>query len=124
MCPIKCSCRCSHYVELTLCELLNFCSQHYPPAVNFMCCMLCEKYFPLVFPFHLMLPCSCLLRKGQWEAFELPSLDHSLQQAEVVQLRIIKSGNSYYNTLFSIASDFVRHECFRLKCQCYIPALS
>lgn len=39
------------------CELLNSCSQQYPVAVNFMCCVLCEKYFPLDFPFHLVSPC-------------------------------------------------------------------
>lgn len=48
------------------CELLNSCSQHHPVAVNFMCCTLCDKYFPSAFPFHLMVPCSCLLRKGKW----------------------------------------------------------
>ena len=47
------------------CELLNSCSQQYPVAVNFMCCVLHGKYFPLAFPFHLISPCSHLLRKGK-----------------------------------------------------------
>lgn len=88
-------------------------------------CMLCEKYFPLDFTIHLMLPCSYLLRKGKRESFELPSLDDSFQQAEGVLLFL----------LLSLVFPIMR-PCFYLlltlsdmnasgwKCQCYMPALS